>query len=182
MADPFAADRRKVELVPHDPAWAAQAAAESARLFEAIGGTLIRIEHIGSTSMPGIVAKPTIDLMPIVKSLSELDARQPHVESLGYVWRGEFGIPGRRYCIREEQRRRLFHVHCHEAGHPEIARTLNFRDYLRAHADEARAYEALKRVAAAAHPADTLAYSNAKSDWIRACIERATDWARRRPT
>jgi GrpB-like predicted nucleotidyltransferase (UPF0157 family) len=180
MADPFAADRRKVELVPHDPTWAAQAAAESARLSEAIGETLIRIEHVGSTSIPGIVAKPTIDLMPIVKRLAELDARQAAVEALGYVWRGEFGIPGRRYCIREQQGRRLFHVHCHQADHPEIARTIDFRDYLRADPEEARAYETLKRVAAAAHPADTLAYSHAKSDWIKACIERATEWARTR--
>ena len=180
MSGPFSADRRKVELVPHDPAWAAQAAAESSRLSEAIGETLIRIEHIGSTSIPGIVAKPTIDLMPIVKSLAELDARQAAVEALGYVWRGEFGIPGRRYCIREQQGRRLFHVHCQQAGHPEIARTLDFRDYLRAHPEEARAYEGLKRTAAAAHPADTLAYSNAKSGWIGACIDRATEWAKAR--
>jgi GrpB-like predicted nucleotidyltransferase (UPF0157 family) len=174
--NPFTADRRVVELVPHDPAWAAQAAAESARLAEAIGETLIRIEHVGSTSIPGIVAKPTIDLMPIVQSLDELDARRPQVEALGYVWRGEFGIPGRRYCIREERRRRLFHVHCHQIGHSGIAETLNFRDYLRAHPDDAGAYEAMKRVAAAAHPTDTLAYSKAKSNWIKTCIERATEW------
>jgi GrpB-like predicted nucleotidyltransferase (UPF0157 family) len=180
MTSPFAADRRVVELVAHDPAWAERAAAESARLAQAIGATLIRIEHVGSTSIPGIVAKPTIDLMPIVRSLAELDARQQQVEGLGYVWRGEFGIPGRRYCIREEQRRRLFHVHCHQVDHPEIARTLVFRDYLQAHADEARIYEALKRGAAAAHPDDTLAYSHAKSDWIRACIGRATEWAKTR--
>jgi GrpB-like predicted nucleotidyltransferase (UPF0157 family) len=179
MADRFAADRRKVELVAHDSAWAAQAAAESARLADAIGETLILIEHVGSTSIPGIVAKPTIDLMPIVRSLAELDARQPHVEALGYVWRGEFGIPGRRYCILEKQGRRLFHVHCQQVGHAEIARTLDFRDYLRAHPEEARGYEALKRVVAAAHPDDTLAYSKAKSDWIGACIERATEWTRR---
>jgi GrpB-like predicted nucleotidyltransferase (UPF0157 family) len=180
MAEPFDADRRVVELVPHNPEWAARAAAESARLAEAIGETLVRIEHVGSTSIPGIIAKPTIDLMPIVRSLHELDARQPQVEAFGYVWRDEFGIPGRRYCIREEHRKRLFHVHCHQEGHPEIARTLVFRDYLRAHAEEARAYEALKRVAAAKHPSDTLAYSNAKSDWIKACIERATEWAKTR--
>jgi GrpB-like predicted nucleotidyltransferase (UPF0157 family) len=175
----LSADRRKVELAPHDAAWAAQAAAESARLAQAIGPTLIRIEHVGSTSIPGIRAKPTIDLQPIVKSLADLDARQPRVEALGYVWRGEWGIPGRRYCIREEHGHRLFHVHCHEDGHPEIARTLVFRDYLRAHADEAQAYEALKIACAAAHPDDTLAYSNAKSDWITACIARAEAWAAR---
>ena len=175
--DPFAPDRRRVELVSHDPSWSSQAAAESARLAAAIGETLIRIEHVGSTSIAGIAAKPTIDLLPIVRDLTALDARRPQIEALGYVWRGEFGIPGRRYCIREEGGRRLFHVHCNEEGSPEIARTLDFRDYLRAHPVEARAYEAQKRVAAAAHPTDTLAYSNAKSDWIAACIARATKWA-----
>jgi GrpB-like predicted nucleotidyltransferase (UPF0157 family) len=178
VTDPFGLDRRVVELVPHDPAWAARAAAEAERLAQAIGETLIRIEHVGSTSIPGIVAKPTLDLMPIVRRLGELDARRPQVESLGYIWRGEFGIPGRRYCIREEQRRRLFHVHCHQEGHSGIARTLVFRDYLRAHPDEARIYEEQKRIAAAAHPNDTLAYSRAKSGWITACIERATEWVK----
>jgi GrpB-like predicted nucleotidyltransferase (UPF0157 family) len=174
---PFSTDSRKVELVPHDPAWAAQAAAESGRLVHAIGPTLIRIEHVGSTSIPGILAKPIIDLQPIVTSLAELDARQPQVEALGYIWRGEWGIPGRRYCIREADGRRLFHVHCHQLGHPEIARTLVFRDYLRAHPQEAKAYETLKLACAAAHPDDILAYSNAKGDWIRACIARAEAWA-----
>jgi GrpB-like predicted nucleotidyltransferase (UPF0157 family) len=176
----FAAERRKVELVAHDPTWATQAAVESARFAQAIGDTLIRIEHVGSTAMSGIVAKPIIDLMPIVKSLAGLDGRQASVEALGYVWRGEFGIPGRRYCIREQNGRRVFHVHCHQVDHPEIARTLVFRDYLRAHAEEARAYEALKRRAAAAHADDTLAYSNAKAGWIKACVDRATEWARAR--
>lgn len=180
MSDPFALDRRSVELVPHDPAWSAKASAEAERLAHAIGWTLIDVEHVGSTSISGILAKPTIDLMPIVRSLAELDARQSCIESAGYIWRGEWGIPGRRYCILEKQGQRLFHLHCYQRDHPEIARALGFRDYLRAHADEASAYEALKRSAAAVHPADTLAYSHAKSDWIKACVDRATEWARRR--
>src|SRR5262245_25884424 len=129
----FAVDRRKVELVPHDPSWASKAAAETARLKDAIGETLVRIEHMGSTSIPGIAAKPIIDLVPIVQSLEGLDQRQPQIEALGYIWRGEFGFPGRRYCVREEGGRRLFHVHCYAVGHPEITRCLAFRDYLRTH-------------------------------------------------
>jgi GrpB-like predicted nucleotidyltransferase (UPF0157 family) len=177
MTHRFGADRRKVTLVPHSPAWAARAAEESGRLAAAIGETLIRVEHIGSTAIPGIAAKPIIDLMPIVQSLAALDARRPEVEALGYVWRGEFGIPGRRYCIREENGQRLFHVHCNETGNPEIARTLNFRDYLLAHPDEAGDYEAEKWRAAIAQSGDSLAYNDHKSGWIRSCIERATVWA-----
>ena len=172
----FSADRLEVELVPHNLAWASQAASESLRLASAIGDTLVRIEHIGSTAIPGIAAKPTIDLMPIVRDLAMLDARQPEVEALGYVWRGEFGIAGRRYCILQENGRRLFHVHCYKAGAPEIAVHLAFRDYLRAHSGEARAYEAEKRKAASAYPQDSLAYNAAKADWIAACNARASAW------
>jgi GrpB-like predicted nucleotidyltransferase (UPF0157 family) len=175
----FSTDSRKVELVPHNPAWASQASAESARLAAAIGATLIRIEHIGSTSIPGIAAKPTIDLMPVVENLDVLDARQPHVEALGYLWRGEWGFAGRRYCVRDENGKRLFHVHCYQESHPEIARSLIFRDYLRSHSEEARAYEAAKRAAATAEPDDTLAYNKHKSGWILACIARAEAWAQR---
>jgi GrpB-like predicted nucleotidyltransferase (UPF0157 family) len=169
-------ERRKVELAPHDPAWAAQAAAETARLTPAIGATLIRIDHVGSTSIPDIAAKPTIDLMPVVRSHAELEVRRPEIEALGYAWRGEFGIPGRRYCVREGNGYRLFNVHCFASGAPDIVRNLAFRDYLRGHRDEAVAYEVVKRGAAAAYPDDTLAYSDAKSDWIRACIDRAMAW------
>lgn len=82
MAD-FSADSRKVEFVPHDPTWAQQAVSEIARIAAAIGDTLASIEHIGSTSIPGILAKPTIDLMPVVRDLAILDTRRPHIEALG---------------------------------------------------------------------------------------------------
>ena len=68
---PLAPGRPKVELVPHDRTWAAQAGAEAARIAGAIGETLIRIDHVGSTAIPGIAAKPTIDLMPVVANLAE---------------------------------------------------------------------------------------------------------------
>ncbi len=170
-------NRRPVHLVRHDPTWAAQAAAESQRIAQAIGPTLIRIEHVGSTAIPGIVAKPVIDLLPMVRSLAALDARRPQVEALGYVWRGEFGIPGRRYCPRDVAGVRRFHAHCLAEGDREIARMLVFRDYLRAHPDEARGYETAKREAAAAHPGDTQAYNVHKEPWLLACRARAEAWA-----
>lgn len=172
------ADATRVVLAPHDPAWAGTASAESARIAEAMGDIFMRIEHIGSTAIPGIAAKPTIDLMPVVRDLDELDARRADIEALGYLWRGEFGIPGRRYCVLERDGKRLFHVHFFAAGNANIARQTAFRDYLRAHREEALAYEAIKREAADAHPADSMAYNDHKSDWIRACQERALAWAR----
>lgn len=175
-ANPFAADRRKVELAPHDPDWVEQAAKEGVRLSIALGEALILIEHMGSTSIPGIASKPVIDLVPVVHSLEALDARRSEIETLGYQWRGEFGIAGRRYCTRDIDGVRRYQLHCFEATSPDLHRMRLFRDYLRAHPMEARAYEAEKRLAAAAHPADSLAYNDAKSAWIAACQARAIRW------
>src|ERR1700722_3672519 len=86
-----------VFLTPYDPVWPEMAAEHIARL-QALRSTLIAVHHIGSTSVPGLAAKPIIDLMPIVIDLDELDRKRSLVEKLGYSWYGELGIIGRRYC------------------------------------------------------------------------------------
>ena len=87
-----------VELVSHSPEWAERARIESERLQRAIGNALVAVHHIGSTSIPGIVAKPIVDLIPEVTSLEALDAAKERVVALGYEWWGEYGMAGRRYC------------------------------------------------------------------------------------
>lgn len=175
--DPRRADARSVTLAPHDQGWAGQATAEAARIATALPAVL-RVEHIGSTAIPGICAKPIIDLMPIVRGANDLDACRPAMEALGYIWRGEFGIEARRYCVRDHDGRRLFHVHVFAHGSLQIASHIDFRDYLRAHAFEATAYESIKRDAARAHPFNSGAYTDHKSDWIQACQQRALRWRR----
>jgi GrpB-like predicted nucleotidyltransferase (UPF0157 family) len=168
---------RAVELVPHDPAWALQAAEESALISFALGPALIRVEHVGSTSIPGLRAKPTIDLLGVAISLEALDAREGAMIALGYAWRGEFGLAGRRYCSRDApDGRRLFNVHCWAQGHDALSRHIAFRDYLRAHPAEAQSYEAEKLRAAAICNDDKARYADAKSAWIQACQERALTW------
>jgi GrpB-like predicted nucleotidyltransferase (UPF0157 family) len=173
--------KAKIELLPHDPAWAPAAMAEAARLADVLGEDLLDIQHVGSTAIPGLKAKPTIDLMPIVCSLAALDAKSDAVTALGYHWRGEFAFPGRRYFTRNDPGtgKRLFNVHAFQHGSPEIDGHLAFRDYLRSHGDEARTYQAEKERAAAACPDDTLAYHAAKSAWIAACELRALAWRTR---
>ncbi len=171
------ADATAVVLAPYDPRWAETAAAEARRISAAIGLSLMRVEHIGSTAIPGMAAKPTVDLMPVVASENDLDTCRAPMEALGYLWRGEYGIPGRRYSVLEQSGKRLFHVHIFAEGNESIARHQAFRDYLRAHRDEALAYEAVKRAAAAAHPWNSMAYNDHKSDWVRACQQRALAWA-----
>jgi GrpB-like predicted nucleotidyltransferase (UPF0157 family) len=158
-----------VELVPHDPAWADAAKRESLRLIAATGDAVIQVHHIGSTAIPGILAKPILDLMPIVRSLPRLDEARSAIEALGYDWKGELGISGRRFCILSDPTtgRRRVHVHCFAEGSPEVMRHLAFRDHLRARPDLAQAYEAIKARCRDLHPLDMLAYNACKNDWIR---------------
>lgn len=171
-----------VELVDPDPAWAQRVNEEATWLAAALGDNLIAVHHIGSTAIPGIKAKPIVDMLPVVRSMAELDAMRRSIEALGYEWRGEFGLPGRRYCPMTDARtgKRVVQLHFYQEGDPQIARHLNFRDYLRAHPDEAKAYEAEKLRAAAAQPNDTQAYNAEKNDWIAAADIRAAEWAKRR--
>jgi GrpB-like predicted nucleotidyltransferase (UPF0157 family) len=164
-----------VVLVPHNPAWAGQARQEGERLKAAIGDMIIAVHHVGSTAIPGICAKPVLDLMPAVHSLAELDAKRQAIEGLGYVWWGEYGLPGRRYCTLDDRQtgNRLLQLHCFEQGSPEITRHLAFRDHLRSHPELAREYENEKSRCRNLHPDDSHAYSDCKAAWIRRVEEMA---------
>lgn len=171
-------ERLPVELVPPSTQWAVDAKKESERLAQAIGETLVAIHHIGSTAIPAIMAKPTIDLLPLVRSITTLDTRKEALVALGYDWRGEFGLPGRRFLTITRDGKRLFNVHCYEESNAEAIRHLAFRDYLRAHPAIAKAYETEKLKAQALQPNDVLAYNDAKNDWIKTTEKAALVWYR----
>lgn len=157
-----------VELLPHDPNWAVRARAEIARLGEALGETVIAIEHIGSTSIPGIRAKPIIDLLAAVTGLPAIDAKCDVLKNLGYAWHGENGIAGRRYCTLSDPVAavRLVHLHVFTAGTTDIVRHLAFRDGLRGDLALAAEYDALKQACRTRHPKDSHAYADCKNAWI----------------
>ena len=171
-----------VELVPHRAEWAKMAAAETARLKTALGDNLITVHHVGSTSIPNIMAKPIVDLMPYVRDLAALDAREDAVRALGYKWHGEFGLEGRRFCTWADPNtgKRVFQQHFFRPNNESGIRMLAFRDYLRAHPFVAKAYEMEKLRAAAVQPHDTTAYNAEKNDWIKRVEQDAMAWAEKR--
>lgn len=158
-----------VELATYRPEWVLEARAESERLGVALGPILLTVHHIGSTSIPGIRAKPILDLIPVYRTLAEADRARPILEDLGYRWRGEFGLVGRRYCTLDDPRsgKRMIQLHGYKQGDPEIDRHLAFRDYLRARPDLATEYEAEKTRCRDRHPPDSQAYNACKDAWIK---------------
>ncbi len=171
-----------VSLMRHDPAWIS-AANGYAALILAATPIVIAVHHIGSTGISGIKAKPVIDLMPIVSDLAVMDDQAGRIEALGYVWRGEFGVDGRRFCTLDDDAGvRQAQLHIYEAGSPHARRQLAFRDYLRANPALAKGYEAEKERASALYPNDSHAYSAEKGAWIRAVEADALAWFESHPS
>ncbi|UKS57263.1 GrpB family protein [Exiguobacterium acetylicum] len=166
---------RQVIVLPYQSEWESEYAREAKRLQDVFGARLHRIHHMGSTSVPGLAAKPIIDILPVVNSLDEIEQFNESMEALGYEAKGEFGMPGRRY-FRKGGDERTHHIHLYAVGNPEIERHLVFRDYLRAHPEEANAYGTLKEQLAATYPYDIEAYIAGKDAFVKELEHRAIAW------
>jgi GrpB-like predicted nucleotidyltransferase (UPF0157 family) len=156
-----------IEIVPYDPAWAARYAAEEARLREALGPQARRIEHVGSTSVPGLAAKDIVDIQLSVSSFEPQAAYQEPLERLGYYHRPDPEPAHRFFGLVDGSGRRLFNLHVCESGSEWERRHQAFRDRLRADPDLCREYERLKRHLAPFYT-DVNEYAAAKSEFIRA--------------
>jgi len=166
---------RPVVLVPHDPAWAARAEGLIAELHAAVPGVFGAVHPMGSTAIPGIPAKPVIDLLAEVEALEAVEGAQASLAALGWRWRGENGLAGRRYFTRDapETGTRAAHLHVYARGDPAIAWHLAFRDRLRAEPATADAYAQEKARCAALHPDDSAAYAACKQAWTDAVAAEA---------
>ena len=163
----------EVIIVDYDPQWPALFAQEAEVIRQAVGDGLVAVEHVGSTSIPGLAAKPVIDILVGVTSLAVGVKAVPALEALGYEYRGENGIPGRLYfCKGLVRYRRTHHLHMVETDHEQWTPMLSFRDHLRAHPDDARRYEALKRDLAVQFRDDRRAYTDGKEDFVKAILEK----------
>jgi GrpB-like predicted nucleotidyltransferase (UPF0157 family) len=161
----------KIRLADYDPAWPGLFEREAARIRAALGDRVLRLEHIGSTSVPGLAAKPVIDILLIVADPADEDAYVAPLERAGY-----------RLIIREpgwHQHRLLkgpdtdINLHVHPPDSPEVGRNLRFRDHLRADPADRALYERTKRELAAQDWTYTQQYADAKSDVVEAILLRS---------
>ena len=160
-----------VRVVPCDPRWPAHFEIERARVEAVVDGFVEVIEHIGSTAVPGLNAKPVLDLLAGVRSLRDAERCVGSLEGIGYEHRGDAGVSGRLFFRTSSPR--ACHLNLVVAGGEFWERHLLFRDYLRAHPDTVREYARIKHELAVRFRHDHEAYTGAKTDFVEGTVERA---------
>jgi len=167
-------ERGKVLVVPYRPGWKSAFRREAALLRSTFGGAVLGVEHIGSTAVEGMAAKPIIDLMCAVAGLDGARAFRPRLEALGYEYRPDEAVPDRLFFAKGPRERRTHHLSLTEPGSTFYEEKLLFRDYLRTHASAAEEYRRLKAGLAGRHASDRASYTEGK----RAFVERILALAR----
>ena len=162
-----------ITVLNYDPEWPLKYERERKAIAEILDGNGISIYHIGSTSVPGLAAKPIIDMMAVVRSLEKVDDARGKFSELGYEYLGEFGIAGRRY-FRKGGDERTHQIHIFQADDwNNIGRHLAFRDYMRTHEKERAEYAKIKTALAQRFPYDIDGYCDGKEAFVREMEKRA---------
>lgn len=169
-------EKGKVRLSPYSAEWKRLFELEKISLQSALGSNILTIQHVGSTSIPGMPAKPIIDIGIAMADFEGARVCIPPIESLGYDYRGEFGIPRRHYFSKGDPR--THHIHMVEITSPAWENMLLFRDYLCQHAEIAQEYAQLKQGLAVQYPQDREAYLDGKTAFVNRvlALARMEDW------
>jgi GrpB-like predicted nucleotidyltransferase (UPF0157 family) len=165
-----------IEICPYDPAWPSLFAALGVRLRDALGSVALRIDHIGSTAVSGLAAKPIIDVQISVASFDPANSYRLPLESLGLVFHFQNPERTKRY-FREAPGTRRTHIHVRKAGSWAEQFSLLFRDYLRVHPQDRDRYSELKRHLARELRDDRHAYTEAKAPFIWEVMSRGDRWS-----
>jgi len=160
-----------VRLASYTPAWRILFNSEKKALLIALRGLALGIEHIGSTSIPDMDAKPIVDIAVAVASLDEIQKCVQPLSSVGYEYKGEYGLPGRHFFTKGTPHTHYLHVVAKESQYWNA--WLLFRDYLAGNSNAAKEYSNLKQDLAKKYESDRDAYTKAKSKFITGIVERA---------
>lgn len=166
-------ERGAVELVDHRPGWRRAYEREVDRLVPAVGDEVRTFEHVGSTAVPGLAAKPVVDLLAALEPDAAPADVRPTLEAHGYERRPDDGVAGREFFAKGPHADRTHYLSVTRCGSDVHVSQVAFRDYLRAHPDVAGAYESLKRELAEEYPDDRAAYTAEKGAFVEGVLERA---------
>jgi len=166
---------RIIEVVEYNLDWEVEFIKESKSIYDIMGKEILKIHHIGSTSIPGIVAKPIIDILVEVRNIENIDLYNESLENRGYIAKGEYGIENRRFFLKGVYNR-THHIHVFETGNSEIKRHTNFRDYMIEHPEDAKQYGELKKELATKFKYDNEGYCNGKDTFIKKIDKKAYEW------
>ncbi len=166
---------REMAVVPYDKRWPTLFEKEKSILQSIFGGIILEIQHIGSTSIKGMTAKPTIDILITVDDIEDVDRFNEKMAIRGYIPRGEHGIAGRRYFIRlkEDGENHAAHIHMYGKENPHIIEETMFREFLSIDKESFLQYESLKKEASEKHRYSPNEYQDAKSDCIVEIMRKA---------
>lgn len=162
-----------ITVVDYDPQWLALFERLRATIWPAVRDVALGVEHVGSTSVPGLAAKPVIDLSVVVPTEAELAPAIERLATLGYVHRGNLGVEGRE-AFHSPHREPPHHLYLCPRESLGLANHLAVRDYLRAHPDKARAYGELKKRLAGEFPDDIESYVDGKTDLLLDILRAST--------
>lgn len=165
----------KVIVTPYNSSWPAVYEKEEPLLTNIFKETLTSICHIGSTSIPGLSAKPIIDILITLKKISHLEPLIPELLKLGYAYFGEFGVPGR-YFFPKGELKRTHHLHIYEKKNKDLIRYIAFREYLKQNSIRFKEYETLKIELANTFPNDLDAYCDGKDILVKEIEKEALAW------
>lgn len=163
---------KRLVLVPYDPKWPRMFEKEARRIEAVIGAYALQVEHVGSTAVPSLLAKPVIDIAVAVSSEASADACIAPLTSIGYEYRGMHGDDAsRRYYVLNRQGQRATQIHLYILPAPALDEMLRFRDALRANAELRASYMAEKQRVAESVAWSKMAYSVAKGPFIRSVLD-----------
>ena len=167
---PLGTDGGHIEVVEYRSEWASIFDRERTAILEKCRPWVMEVHHVGSTSVPGLAAKPILDIMPVVANPNDGESAVEPMTTLGYRYRGENGLPGRFYFDKIVEGRTVVHCHMYPQDHSDVRKLVVFRNQLRTDPETAMGYERLKRDLALKYRDDRPAYTDAKGAFVNKII------------
>jgi len=168
-------NKRNYKIILYDPQWPILFSEESERINRIVGDNILEIYHIGSTSVPGMSGKATIDILFVVDDISKIDDYISHLKTIGYASLGSRNAENSRLFEKEVDEQRLFIIHFYQNNHPEIFQIIAIRDYLRTHKDKADQYGEFKLALFQKFPNDYSQYRKLKDEYMNDLKKEAID-------